>query len=409
MLNSASLEIITMKSQSKIAFGSFAKQARLAKGLGLRQVAREIGISAAYLSRVENGLEAPSGGLIAHMARLYEIPVEDLTRRATKPKASAAAHGHAMQASPELRALYRLGAQLDSDVIEELIRKVLSERGASEKEIEKQLASLKSELPRVANSTRDELFAAEAKPRFLARGEIARIAEQTLERNGLNHMSYVPPTPIELIVEREPNVLYRIEELKCDKHGNPLVLGLTGWGEGGERQIVVNSVLADSCRKSDECRFNFTLAHELFHATEHLPRIAREVVAPLTRMRLFVDEGYEGPHSAAEKAVSRWARTTKPRRLTTNEDWREWQANTFASTLLMPDWAVRNEFRNRTGVEMIPVESSLSLREVALELADERVFGEDVFEKSLAELFVVSRQAMAIRLLQLNVLQEANG
>jgi Zn-dependent peptidase ImmA (M78 family)/transcriptional regulator with XRE-family HTH domain len=395
-----------MKSQSKATFGSFAKKARLEKGRGLREVAREIGISAAYLSRVENDLEAPSGGLIANMARLYEIPVEDLTRRATKPKASAAAHGHAVQASPELRALYRLGAQLKSDDIEELIREVLSRTGATAKEIEKQLASLKSELPRITDNGRDNLFAAEAKPRFLTRAQISGIATRTLERNGLGRENYAPPTPVELLVESEPDVLYRIETLKCDNHGNPIVLGLTGWSEEGERQVVVNSALADSRRATDECRFNFTLAHELFHATEHLPRVPRDVVAPLARMRVFSDAAYGAPRSAAERAVSRWTKTLEPRRLTTNEDWREWQANTFASALLMPDWSVQAEFRNRTGVGEIAAEPPVSLRDTALKIADERVFGECFHEKSLAELFAVSRQAMAIRLIQLDLVKE---
>jgi transcriptional regulator with XRE-family HTH domain len=398
-----------MKSKPSAAFGSFAKQARLSKGLGLRQAARKMEVEAAYLSRVENGLESPSGRLIAQMSHLYGTSIEELTHLAAKPKASAAAHGHAMQASPELRALYRLGVQLDSEAIEKIIRRVLSEWHVTDEEIEKQLARLKSELPRVTNGGRDgPLFAAEAKPRFLAARQITRIAYQMLEANALGEGNYHPPTPIELIVDNEPGVLYRIEELKCDKHGDPLVLGLTGWGEGGERQIVVNSVLTESRRKSDASRFNFTLAHELFHAIEHLPRVPREAVEPMARTRVFVDER-EGQPSAAERAVSRWAGIAGPRRLTTNEDWREWQANRFASAILMPEWAVKAEFVARTGDESVSVKTSTNLREAALEIADGRVFDADVYGESLAELFDVSRQAMAIRLLQLNLLQEADG
>ena len=175
-----------MGAKPKSNFGPFAKEARLKAGFGLRQVARDIGISAAYLSRVENGIEDPSGKLIENLARHYKIPIEELTSRATKPKASAAAHGRTMQASPELRALYRLGAQIEAVELAEFIRNFLREKGVSEGEIEKQLAQLKSELPRVAKNARDGLFAAEAKPRFLSKRRIASIASSTPRRRTCN-------------------------------------------------------------------------------------------------------------------------------------------------------------------------------------------------------------------------------
>jgi transcriptional regulator with XRE-family HTH domain len=398
-----------VKRDSKRPFGDFAKRTRLSKGLGLRQAARDMGVQAAYLSRVESGTEPPSGRLIARMSELYGTSIEELTQHAATPRASAAAHGHAVQASPELRALYRLAAQLDSDMIETIIRRALGEKGASEKEIEKQLAALKSELPRVANSTRDGLFAAEATPRFLTRARITEIAYNLLERHGQGQGRYKPPTPIERIVDLEPEIHYRIEALKCDKRGNPLVLGLTGWGEDGRRQIVVNGKLADSRRACDVHRFNFTVAHELFHAIEHLPRVPKDEPLQLAREGFFVDSDHDAHGSLAERAVDQWSRATQPRRLTTHEQWREWQANTFASAILMPDWAVTASFRKRISSESIFVKSSHDLRSTALQIAGERAFAPKVYDQSLAELFAVSRQAMAIRLLQLNLVQEATG
>ncbi len=396
------------------SFGSFLRAARIKAGLGLRQVARKIGISAAHLSRVENNLIDPSGELMANMARLYQIGMEELTRRASKPRASAAAHGHTVQASPELRALYRLGTQLEAADIEDLIRKMLRERGVTESEIERQLASLKSELPRVAKSVRDGLFAAEAKPRFLTKKRITDMAYQKLYGSGLTEENYQPPTPVELLVENETGVLYRIEKLKCDKRGNPLVLGLTGWDENGDRQIVINSLLADSRRESDEHRFNFTLGHELFHAVEHLPRVPRDAVAPLARIQVadavFVDLDSAKLRSPAEKAVKSWAKNgAGPRDLVTDEDWREWQANVFASALLMPHWAVAAEFQVRLDDEEMVVDASRNPREAALDVAGEEFFGEKFHRHSLAELFGVSRQAMAIRLLELGLVKEAKG
>jgi Zn-dependent peptidase ImmA (M78 family)/DNA-binding XRE family transcriptional regulator len=402
----------SMGTKAKSSFGSFAKSARLDGGYGLREAAREMGVSGAYLSSVENGSENPSGKLMESMARLYGVPLEDLTSRATKPRATAAAHGRAMQLSPELRALYRLGTELDADGLEELIRKFLQEKGITDdKEIEKKLLQLKSELPRINKNARDGLFAAEARPRFLSKRKIADMAYERLRRNGLTEESYKPPTPIETLVDNEDGLLYRIEELRSDKRGNPMVLGLTGWDEGGNRQIVINSCLADSDRASDVHRFNFTLGHELFHAVEHLPRMPKERVGSLNRVHLggaiFVENEQRKFRSPAERAVNAWAtKSGGPRVLATDEDWREWQANVFSSALLMPEWAVREEFEARVGTQSIVLDHNRNPRDAALDLADKRVFDSTVYDRSLADLFGVSRQAMAIRLLELGLVGE---
>jgi Zn-dependent peptidase ImmA (M78 family)/transcriptional regulator with XRE-family HTH domain len=394
-----------MATPSKSKFGNFARKARLERGLGLREAARQMSISAAYLSRVEHNVDVPSGRLIQMMSDLYGVSIDELGEWALRSKATGVAHSHAMQAMPELRALYRLRGQLGPELIEQFLRDFLLERGTNEEDVEKEIAALKLELPRIRNSGRDNMFAAEAKPRFLSRKWISDMAYRVLEQNGLSQEDYIPPTPIELLVDNEPEVSYRIDALSCDKHGAPLVLGLTGWNDQGQRQIILNSVLADSDHSSDEHRFNFTLAHELFHALEHLPGVPKEAAAPLARTQVFVTLGKTHP-SPAERAVNRWTRASEPRQLTTDEDWREWQANTFASALLMPEWAVRAEFQRRMGATSTPVEVPANLREAALQLADQRVFGDKVYDQSLSGLFAVSHQAMAIRLLQLNLIKE---
>ncbi len=177
---------------------------------------------------------------------------------------------------------------------------------------------------------------------------------------------------------------------------------------------MINSVLADSNRESDEHRFNFTLGHELFHAIEHLPRVPREAIAPLARMQvsdaLYVECEAVKMRSTAERAVNSWANNSVGARgLVTDEDWREWQANTFSSALLMPHWAITAEFRRRLGAESVMVDRSANPREAALQIAGELVFESDNYEKSLAGLFAVSRQAMAIRLLELGLVKEVEG
>jgi len=218
-------------------------------------------------------------------------------------------------------------------------------------------------------------------------------------------------------VEMEPEIEYRVEKLKCKSSGEPLVLGLTRWNPEGRKQIVINTVLADSTKASDLWRFNFTLGHELFHAIEHLPLAPRTSCESLRRLSpvldvMFVDRGEEGgrarvtaPKSAAGKAVDVWARKTDHKRLVTDEEWREWQANVFSSALLMPGWAVKAEFRDRIATDSISAGRTEDARQLALWAAGERIFDAGVYEQSLAEKFGVSRQAMAIRLLDLELVE----
>ena len=390
------------------AFGRFAKRTRLKLKLGLREAAREMNISAAYLSRVESGEDPPSGELMARMADLYELNVERLSSLVKSAAAAAAAHGHHLKGSPELRALYRIGNELGAEELDRLLREALRQKEYSDEEIETKIRELKAELPRIAKSN-DDLLAAQASPRFLSRAKITSLAYNFLRRHGLDEDSYAPPTEVEMLVEMEPGIDYRIDLLKCHRNGQPFVLGLTRWNLEGDRQIVINAALADSPRPTDIARFNFTLGHELFHALEHLPLTspAPGATAALNRAHtdLVIVDRCGDKRSAAEKAVSSWVDKAEGRQLLTEEDWREWQANTFSSAILMPEWAVTCEFTRRVGTDVAWV-STGNPREVALHFAGEFVFGDVAFEQSIAEKFAVSRQAMAIRLLQLGLVKE---
>lgn len=259
------------------SFGRFARRQRQAAGLGLRQAARLMGMSATYLSRVESDTDPPSAKLLHEMANAYKLPISDLAAQARArigDRSAAAAHGLALESSAELRALYRMGTSLSAEEIQQFLRDYLREKkGFSENEIEYELAKLKSELPRIVKG-RDDMFASQVRPRRLSKERIDKAAYSLLARYGLDEKTFSPPTPVELIVEQEPGIKYRIDKLACKKTGEPLVLGLTGWNDDGDREIIINGVLADSSNKTDGHRFNFTLAHELFHAIEHLPLTA---------------------------------------------------------------------------------------------------------------------------------------
>jgi HTH-type transcriptional regulator, competence development regulator len=396
---------------AKKTFGAFVKEKRLALGLTLRKAAMDFEVSAAYLSRVESDDEKPSGSFLAKMADMYNVAIEELASLAkASEKSSSAAFGQSLRSKPELRALYRLGNQYGTEEIDEMLRKFLREQGMTdEAEIERRILQLKLEFPRIAKGT-DDLLAAQAHRRYLNKAAVTKLAYEFLKRHGLDPVSYAPPTEVEMLVEMEPEIDYRVDDLKCNERGEPLVLGLSCWGLDGRRQVVINSVLADGRRATEVHRFNFTLAHELCHALEHLPRAAGTV---LNRHSSFLQdvvfvEVLRPRRSAAERAVNAWVQKDSSRHFLTEEDWREWQANTFAAALLMPEWAVKREFEARTGEKHVLVQKELT-KQTALQIAGELVFRDAVHEQSMADKFAVSRQAMAIRLLDLALIKGVAG
>jgi transcriptional regulator with XRE-family HTH domain/Zn-dependent peptidase ImmA (M78 family) len=390
-------------------FGDFARKVRLSKKIGLRQAARKMGVSPAYLSQVERNVDPPSLRLLAAMSQLYDRSEEELRRMADRAPVESRENRETPRSFEQLRALYRMDAMFTPAEVEDMIRHFLKKRGMTEAEIERDLARLRAELPRLHKSGREGLFAADIKPRFLSKHAIAKIAYRILEKNGIGEGNYKPPTPVELLVEEE-GLAYVIDVLPS-KDGDPIVLGRTRWNDG-RAEVTINADLAASDRECDGCRFRFTLCHEFFHAIEHLP-LAESNAGQLARTAVesvsFIDRAANRFRSRAERAVERWATREKAHGLSTREDWREWQANAFAAALLMPEWAVKHYFNLRLGAESTPSYENKNCRETALEIAGERVFGTKIYSKSLAQKFEVSRQAMAIRLLDLSLVQEVGS
>ncbi len=390
------------------SFGRFAQKLRQKKKLGLRQAARLMGFSPAYLSQVERDIDAPTPRLMAAMSTRYDCSLAEIEEAAKRARVDYRKSQAPMRTIEEVVALYRLGGGVfTSAEVEDVIRHLLEKRGENPEEIERVMALLRDELPRISDGEKEGLFAADIKPRFLSKRAIANRAYQILARNGLDPTNYVPPTPIEWLVEEE-GFAYAIDDLPSSD-GGPIVLGRTRWN-GAEREITINSALAESSRECDWHRFRFTLGHEFFHAIEHLPLMTATSHGQMPRTAV-IDVGFLPGHtrsrqSRAERAVGRWASSGGARGLLTREDWREWQANVFASAILMPEEAVRGAFEQRVQGESVCVPQGENPREFALDLAGELLLAGTVYAQSLAELFDVSRQAMAIRLLDLGLVRE---
>ena len=69
----------------------------------------------------------------------------------------------------------------------------------------------------------------------------------------------------------------------------------------------------------------------------------------------------------------------------------------------MPPWAIKKEFMDRTGIAAMKSSENANPKELAFTVATDKIFGSRIFERSLNQLFKVSAQAMAIRLLTLKL------
>src|SRR4051794_30542224 len=110
------------------AFGEVVREMREAQGQGLRVVAERLGISPAYLSRIERGKERPpKPGLVKKIAKLLGGDPDLLFRLATSTDPDIAEYLHLVPNVPEfLRTAMTL--RLTSDDFAELIEEVKKRR-----------------------------------------------------------------------------------------------------------------------------------------------------------------------------------------------------------------------------------------------------------------------------------------
>ena len=392
-------------------FGDHIRQERNRADLGLREAARALGISASYLSRLEaDEFRPPSGTLLLRMAQVYRSDIKKLMDFAKNRQAEVMAADASV--APAVQAFYRVAHDQPPEMQEAMLRAALGALNMAEDQKQQILDQLRAmlsrahgkDLPRRAGGD-DGLFAFDIAPRYLSRQRLRELARDVLMKV---FGSEIPiPVPLETIIRKldDDIVLVVHEEIEGGRlrDGSPAVLGMSRWSrDGRRRELVIHEELFEAKEPAARRRANYTIAHELFHCIEHLPLVqVRNPQVVLARKVGYVT-------FAQELTNKRWCETAKgPRRLATREDWREWQANTFAAELLMPAENVMEAFEELFDASQLEVERG-SPSEFADEVARASATDKLGNPTSLVDRFDVNPQAMAIRLMSLGlVISEA--
>lgn len=388
-------------------FGDYIRVERNRADLGLREAARALGISASYLSRLEaDEFKPPSGTLLLRMAQVYRSDIKKLMDFAKNRQGEVMAADSGV--APAVQAFYRVAHDQPPEMQEAMLKAALEALKMPEDQKQQILDQLRAmlsrahgrDLPRRASGD-DGLFAFDIAPRYLSRQSLRDLARVVLTKV---FGSEIPiPVPLETIIRKLDNDIVLVVHDEIDggrlRDGSPAVLGMSRWSrDGRRRELVIHEELFEAEELAARRRANYTIAHELFHCIEHLPLVqVRNPQVVLARKVGYVT-------FAPELTNKRWYERQKgPRKLSTREDWREWQANTFAAELLMPDEIVRTAFAELFNASQLEVEGG-----ACLEFADRvaRTAALDDFgnQTSLVDRFDVNPQAMAIRLISLDLI-----
>jgi len=388
-------------------FGEFIRELRLRPGkeLTLRDAAEKIKITSPYLSRIEAGIEKPpSQEVIERMAEAYEVDLNTLIEKATNRAKEV--YGDLVVNNPALNALFKVVRDLPDEKIEEVIRDVCKEQGIDSQTLIDEIKKRKISLPRLRKVS-EGLFAADIPPRRLSKARIEERANNFLKKHGIIQTSYHPPTAIEILAEKESGIRLRTDDtLKMFRNGEPMELGVSHWSpcQDNTREIRVNYALEKGSYASNH-RFRFTVGHELFHCIEHLLLMDDKMRLTNALHRALLEAEKETAHRDKKNFIEHWIKApNKPRKLFSNEEWREWQADYFSACILMPEWSVREEFAKRFSEGEIVVSDADEVRKIACQVAGDKICSSGIFDYSLSEVYDVSVIAMAIRLMNLNLI-----
>jgi transcriptional regulator with XRE-family HTH domain len=385
-------------------FGDFIKDLRDRAGKGVRAAAKDIGISPSYLTRLEAGdYDPPKGHVIHRIAQVYGVPITALMDKAKSRQHDVIASDEAT--APVVQAFYRAAHDQTPEVQELMLQGAINALRLSPEDRERLMNQLRAilaqgkELHRLARGDHG-LFGFDIPPRILSRLQIKALAIAVLTK--VFGVEIPIPVPLDTIVSTYDKSIKLTgrDDIEGGRlnDGSPAVLGLSRWSRDGlTRELVVHSELLDAEDKPGRRRANFTIAHEFFHCIEHLLLVRlRCPEAVMARRGAFVSL------SPRASSLPWFERRRSARRLSTAEDWQEWQANQFAAELIMPEEALRAAIQELFAADVL-VAPDDDVHQYADVIARSLQLDDLGCITSLVDRFDVNPQAMAIRLLSLGL------
>ena len=200
--------------------------------------------------------------------------------------------------------------------------------------------------------------------KYLSKVKIEEYAYEFLLENSPESLTKAMQTDIEYIVENKLKI--NLQYLKLDYNKN--LLGMTIMNPMKVKYLDENSQVVEeifdrntilineflATEKNQEHRLYFTLAHEIGHWY-------------LQRKDAYIDSGQQNlfGQEAIKSSINRFVDNIdifkfKRKKLVTEEDWLEWQANYFASCILMPKKMFTNEYLKLQDKNILERVSSLS-------------------------------------------------
>ncbi len=215
---------------------------------------------------------------------------------------------------------------------------------------------------------------------FLTTNQIERETNKLLADYAFRYGEIVePPIDIEGIIESLLELDLRFDDLKTSLGQD--VLGAT-WIK--ERKVRIDQSLDPTLNYQKEGRYRFTLAHEVGHWQLHRP-----IIEAKSLQHSLFDEATE-PSIVCRSAT---------------KDPMEWQADSFAGYLLMPEFLVRQRWIDYNDkLETHLVRDIIESQPTQWSLIDSNTPITNV-ARELATVFNVSGQAMQIRLISLRLIQ----
>lgn len=389
----------------KTSFSGYVKEKRIEVGLGLREAARAIGISPAYLARIEaRDIDPPAREVLQRMAQVYGLEERVLLWKSKQRGLEDVAEKAAKSA--DLLALFREASRLDPSTVRAVLEGILKQQNnLTPEEATKAAQQIVEEMERLENGElhregRAGMFSADVRPRVLSRRDLEKMADRCLSAAGVCSGDYELPIQVDVLIEQAGIEIKYWSPVKCLRDPNSSVWGLAKWGHDDDAQtrpeIHLHRSLVERTDTLTEHQKRFTLGHEYFHAIEHLPMMREQLGVRFLRDVTLIE------HKTGDR-MTLWRKgKSGPKRLQTREDWREFQANCFSAFLLMPRWAITDELRSVQGLDVYVDYYRRDPREACYELAAARQKDGTKFHAK----FGVSRAAMTYHLDTLGVLQE---